>query len=57
VVTFEAVSDYDNGLKCAVEIVETKSLEEAIEMAKSCPGVPYGMKVEVLEEYTEYTNV
>lgn len=56
-VTFEAVSDYDNGLKCAVEIVETKSLEEAIEMAKSCPGVPYGMKVEVLEEYTEYTNV
>ncbi len=51
VVSSEGISDYDEDLKGAVVIIEAESFNDAIEKAKACPSIPYGMKVEVLEEY------
>ncbi len=50
VVSSNSVVDYKGNLKGA-SIIEAKSLEEAVEIAKKIPTVFYGGTVEVLEEF------
>lgn len=50
VVTSDSVVDYNGNFKGA-SIIETKSLAEAVEIAKKSPTVKYGGTVEVFEEF------
>ncbi len=36
-----------------LDIIEVESSEQALEIAKGCPGIPYGMSVQLWEELVE----
>ena len=49
-ISSDKVEDYKGNFKGA-SIIEANSLTDAVEIAKKCPILAYGGKVEVLEEY------
>ncbi|HSW89004.1 MAG TPA: YciI family protein [Candidatus Saccharimonadales bacterium] len=51
IVTKEGIEDFAGNL-AGVSIIEADSLDQAIELAKTNPGLKYGGKVKVLEEWT-----
>lgn len=49
-VSSTGVAEY-TGDASGISFIEANSLAEAQEMARNCPGIPYGGSVDVFEEY------
>jgi len=51
VLSSNGILDYHGDLR-GISIVEAESLDDAVEKAKGCPSLPYGTRVEVLQEWS-----
>lgn len=46
----DGVADYKGNIS-GISFIEADSLVEALDLARKCPGLPYGGSVDVFEEY------